>query len=242
MVLLQPFMQEHGVIIGRDALFTLLSDYGLLIRKRKRRIPRTTNSNHWLRLYPNLIKDIIPSSPNQLWVSDITYITLESSFAYLSLITDAYSHMVVGYYLSEDLCAAGCVKALKMALKNLPAEAYLIHHSDRGIQYCSTEYVEVLHNRKISISMTQTSDPRDNAIAERMNGILKDELLEAQFTTYQEALDSVAKAIEVYNYQRPHSSVDMLMPAIAHTQSGILKKRWKNYYKPTQKKEVTMQT
>lgn len=239
LVMLEPFMLEHGISIGRDTLFTLLADRGLLVRKRRRKAPRTTNSNHWYEKYPDLAKFIMPAAPNEVWVSDITYITLESSFAYLSLITDAYSHMIIGYFLSEDLSACGCVKALMMALKTLPEEHYLVHHSDRGIQYCSTEYVQVLLNRKISISMTQTSDPRDNAIAERVNGIIKDELLEERFAGFHQARVGVAKAISIYNNQRPHSSIDMLVPSAAHTQSGTLKRRWKHYYKRAKPKEVT---
>lgn len=242
MVLLEPFMQEHEINMGRDAFFALLSAYGLLIRKRQCRVPRTTDSRHWYTMYPNLIKGMVVTGPNQVWVSDITYITLENGFAYLSLVTDMYSHKMVGYYLSENLCAAGCVKALKMALEYLPEGSILIHHSDRGIQYCCAEYVEVLHNKQISISMTQTSDPRDNAIAERVNGILKQEFLEEKYSTISQATRHIAQSIGIYNYQRPHSSVDMLMPAIAHERSGYLKPRWKTYYKTNKKKEVPMPT
>lgn len=224
-------MQQHAISIGRDAFFEMLSVNGLLVRRKKRSKPQTTFSNHWLRKYKNLIIGFIPNAPNQLWVSDITYIHLDDGFAYLSLITDAYSHKIVGFYLSEDLSAKGCIMALKMALKNNPSFDKLIHHSDRGLQYCSADYVKLLQDNNIAISMTENGDPRENALAERVNGILKDELLEVCYPSYPEAQKAIATAISIYNHQRPHSSVDMLTPVIAHTKTGELKKHWKNYYK-----------
>lgn len=182
--------------------------------------------------------DFIPIRPNQLWVCDITYIHIADDFGYLSLITDAYSHKIVGFYLSEDLSAKGCILALKMALKNNPQRENLIHHSDRGLQYYSADYVQLLKSSSAQISMTQNSDPLENAIAERVNGILKDELLEQRFGTFSIAQREVAIAISTYNHLRPHGSVDMLMPAVAHTKTGILKKHWKNYYSINKKKEV----
>lgn len=232
------FMKEHHIEIGRDAMFDLLATHQLLIRKRKRRVPVTTFSDHWMRKYPSLIVDFIPTAPNQLWVSDITYITLKDDFAYLSLITDAYSRKIVGFYLSETLSADGCIKALQMALKNNPQLGRLIHHSDRGSQYCCADYVSILDKHFIKISMTQSGDPLENAIAERVNGILKDELLEKIYINYQEAKQAIAAAISIYNYQRPHSSIDMLTPIEAHLREGELKRRWKNYY--SKKKEVVM--
>lgn len=228
--LLQTFLSAHGIQIGRDALFELLSVHQLLIRKRRRRVPQTTFCNHWYRKYPNLIVDMPVTKPDMLWVSDITYITLQAGFAYLSLVTDAYSRQIMGYHLSKNLLAGGCVKALKMALKRLPEKSTLIHHSDRGSQYCSTEYVEQLQDRNIAISMTQHSDPRENAIAERVNGIIKQELLEISYNTIEQAKQGIKKAVEIYNYERPHSSIDMLTPAQAHSLNGELKKHWKNYY------------
>ncbi len=232
------FMREHHIEIGRDAMFDLLATHKLLIRKRKRRVPVTTFSDHWMRKYPNLIVDFIPTAPNQLWVSDITYITLKDDFAYLSIITDAYSRKIVGFYLSETLSAEGCIKALQMALKNNPQLGRLIHHSDRGSQYCCADYVSILDKHFVKISMTQSGDPLENAIAERVNGILKDELLEKIYINYQEAKQAIAAAISIYNYQRPHSSIDMLTPIEAHLREGELKRRWKNYY--SKKKEVVM--
>lgn len=239
LVMLQPFLQKHKIVIGRDALFALLSANNLLIRKRKRRIPRTTFSDHWFKKHPNLIIGVAVIRPNQLWVSDITYIKYSNSFAYLSLVTDAYSHMIVGYYLSRDLSADGCTKALKMAIKQLPAESSLIHHSDRGCQYCSMEYVDLLYGNNISISMTQNSDPRENAIAERVNGIIKQEFLETAYPNLKLAVQGVKNAVNVYNSERLHSSIDMLTPSQAHTMTGELKRHWKNYYK-LKNKEVVM--
>lgn len=235
---MEGFMKEHNIEIGRDAMFDLLATHKLLVRKRKRRVPVTTFSDHWMRKYPNLIVDFIPTAPNQLWVSDITYITLKDDFAYLSLITDAYSRKIVGFYLSETLSADGCIKALLMALKNNPQLGRLIHHSDRGSQYCCADYVSILDKHFVKISMTQSGDPLENAIAERVNGILKDELLEKIYVNYQEAKQAIAAAISIYNYQRPHSSIDMLTPIEAHLREGELKRRWKNYY--SKKKEVVM--
>jgi putative transposase len=235
---MEGFMREHHIEIGRDAMFDLLATHKLLIRKRKRRVPVTTFSDHWMRKYPNLIVDFIPTAPNQLWVSDITYITLKDDFAYLSLITDACSRKIVGFYLSETLSADGCIKALQMALKNNPQLGRLIHHSDRGSQYCCADYVSILDKHFVKISMTQSGDPLENAIAERVNGILKDELLEKIYINYQEAKQAIATAISIYNYQRPHSSIDMLTPIEAHLREGELKRRWKNYY--SKKKEVVM--
>lgn len=235
--MMNSFFQQHKIQIGRDAFFDLLRERGLLIRRRRCKKPRTTFSGFWLKRYPNLTKDFIPTAPNQLWVSDITYLPVGNDFGYLSLITDACSHKVVGFYLSEDLTARGCIMALKMALKNNPQRENLIHHSDRGLQYYSGGYMKLLGS--IRISMSENSDPLENPVAERMNGILKGELLENYFETFAQAQRGVAVAISIYNHERPHGSVDNLTPAMAHLQSGELKKRWKNYYKPKQK-EVLM--
>lgn len=239
LIMMNVFMQQHTISIGRDAFFEMLRNQGLLVRKRKRSKPQTTFSNHWLRKYQNLIIGFVPNAPNQLWVSDITYIHLEEGFAYLSLITDAYSHKIVGFYLCEDLSAKGCVLALKMALNNNALQDNLIHHSDRGLQYCSHDYVDLLEGNGIKISMTQNGDPLENAMAERVNGILKDELLEICYPGYAQAQVAIASAISIYNFQRPHSSVDMLTPVVAHTKTGVLKKHWKNYYAIKRKEAVT---
>ena len=228
---MQPFLAAHGFQIGRDALFTLLSERGLLIKKRKRSGCITTFSRHRFKKYPNLIKDFIPIAPNQLWVSDITYIHLKQGFAYLSLITDAYSRKIVGFYLSRDLSAQGSLKALKMALTNNLNRTGLIHHSDRGVQYCCNEYVNLLDTKhNIKISMTENGDPLENAIAERINGILKQELLEEEFADFEAAQKAVAIACSTYNHLRPHGSINNMKPVEAHQKTGKLKRTWKNYY------------
>jgi putative transposase len=236
--MMEEFMQQHQIYIGRDAMFDLFAFNKLLVRKRRRRIPITTFSNHWMRKHPNLIVGFIPAAPNQLWVSDITYICLVGDFAYLSLITDAYSRKIVGFCLSKTLAADGCIKSLKMALKGNSPLDRLIHHSDRGCQYCCADYVEILDKHFVKISMTQSGDPLENALAERVNGILKEELLEKQYLNFQQAQQAVAVAISIYNHQRPHSSIDMLTPVEAHLREGELKRRWRNYY--SKRKEVGM--
>lgn len=235
-VMLQDFVGRHGIKMGRDALFSLLGERGLLVRKRKRKAV-TTYSKHWLRKYPNLIREFVPPAPNRLWVSDITYIVVAEGFAYLSLVTDAYSHKITGFYLSKTLEAKGTVLALGMAIKSCADTTNLIHHSDRGVQYCCADYVDALQQKSIKISMTENGDPLENAIAERVNGILKEELLQVRYDRFEEAKKSVGKAITVYNTVRLHSSCDMLTPIEAHKKEGELKKHWKNYYK---KKEVVM--
>jgi len=238
LVVMRPFMDEHGIHIGRDMFFELLRVNGFLIR-RKRRGSRTTFSAHRLKKYSDLVKGYKVTRADQLWVSDITYIPLTRGFAYLSVITDAYSRRIMGFELSRDLSAAGCTRALQMALRSRSGEAPLIHHSDRGIQYCSAEYVGLLNENQVAISMTQSGDPRDNAIAERINGILKQELLNRAYANFKQASEQVTKAINVYNHLRPHSSVDMLTPEKAHIQTGEIRRRWKSYYK-TAAKEVMM--
>jgi putative transposase len=237
--MLQSFLCEHGISLGRDGLFKLLADYGLLVRKRRRKAPRTTFSDHWMRKYPNLIEGLSLDAANMLWVSDITYISTSDGFGYLSLTTDAYSRKIVGYCLSKNLAAEGCLQALKMALKQLPQTHKLIHHSDRGCQYCCTDYVEQLSAKNIAISMTQNSDPRENAIAERVNGILKIELLDTVNCKFKEAKKRTEEAIYIYNYERLHSSIEMATPHQAHSMNGPLKRHWKNYY-TKKEKEVTM--
>lgn len=228
---LDPFLNQHQISIGRDCLFNLLAEYKLLVRKRKRKVPVTTFSNHWLRKYPNLIIGIVPMAAHQLWVSDITYIRhSQSQHGYLSLVTDAYSRKIVGYYLSKDLSAEGCIKALKKALAQLPTGSKLIHHSDRGCQYCSFDYVALLQDNDIRISMTQSGDPLENAIAERVNGILKQELLKEGFMDLSSARRAVEVAILVYNNIRLHSSIDMLTPEEAHRMEGTFRRHWKTYY------------
>jgi putative transposase len=238
---MQDFMKEHAIDIGRDAFFSVLGKHGLLLRIRKRKAI-TTNSYHWFKRYPNLIRELVPISPNQLWVADITYIVIGNGFGYLSLITDAFSHKIVGYYLSRDLSAKGCITALKMGLNRNRNTEKLIHHSDRGMQYCCHEYVELLQQGEIKISMTENGNPLENAIAERVNGILKEELLEQIYPCFDTAKQAVAEAVSIYNHHRPHGSISNYTPHEAHSLEGIQTKRlWKNYYKP-KIKEVEIQT
>jgi putative transposase len=229
--LIQPKLKGE-LHLGRDLFFDFLRNNGLLVRKRRYRA-RTTFSNHWLRKYPNLITGFQPDQAHQLWVSDITYIDTEEGFAYLSLITDAYSRKIVGWALGNTLEAKHSVRALKMALRQLPKGIKnVIHHSDRGVQYCCDDYVKILINKLFRISMTENGDPRENAIAERVNGILKDEWLNSMtFKTKEEARPHVEKIIKIYNQFRPHDSLDRNTPCFAHAKQGVLTRRWKNYYK-----------
>ena len=233
--MMQPFMMEHNIKMGRDALFTLLSANGLLIRKRKRRI-QTTNSLHWLRKYPNLVRDFIPTAINQLWVSDITYWKVGDRYVYISFITDAFSHKIVGYFVSETLEAAGSIEALRMALSASGAESHpqLTHHSDRGIQYCSQQYVKLLQDYGIQISMTENGDPLENAMAERINGIMKEEYLETyQVDNIKDARALLKEVVELYNAQRPHMSIGYATPNEVHQSTQPIKTErvWKNYYR-----------
>jgi transposase InsO family protein len=238
--LMGPFLKRNEISIGRDSMFNLLRLHGLLIGKTYRNKPKTTNSKHWMKKYPNLIENLTPVMAGGLWVSDITYIELSQGHSYLSLVTDAYSRKIVGFHLNEQLTASGPVAALEMAIRSCDSTEGLIHHSDRGCQYCSNEYVEILQERKISISMTQSGDPRDNAIAERVNGILKTELLEDVYTDVTAARTSIARAVNTYNYLRPHSSIDMLTPALAHSKTNYLERCWKSPYQRKLEREAIM--
>lgn len=225
--MLQSKLAAHGIKMGRDALYQLLGEHGYLLRYRRRK-PYTTNSNHPYKKYPNLIRDIkYLTHPGQLWVSDITYLRLLDRFCYLSIITDAYSHKIIGYCLHPTLHSDGPVNALIQAVQSKRGKS-LIHHSDRGSQYCCTEYVSVLEHYHIRISMTEQGDPYENAIAERVNGILKEEfLLNKSFTSFAEAEAAAKNAVEKYNHIRPHDSCDKLTPVQAHDRNGFLHKRWK---------------
>ena len=228
--MLLPCMEDHDLYMGRDQLFDLLRENGLLVKKRRRSQPRTTDSNHWMKRYPDLATKLKLNRADQLWVSDITYIRLTANrFGYLSLVTDAYSRKIVGFHISDNLQAEGPVAALQMALGSRCGTAPLIHHSDRGSQYCADEYVSLLKANEISISMTQSGDPRDNAIAERVNGILKQELLLEVYPTIKQAHRSLVSAVDIYNRIRPHSSLDMMTPEKAHAQTGPIKRRWKSW-------------
>lgn len=222
----------EGMTLGRDEFFDLLRDNHLLVKRRVYRV-RTTYSNHWLHKYPNLIKDFVPDKAHRLWVSDITYLETSQGFIYLFLITDAYSRKIVGWSLGDTLEAKHSVTALRMALRQLPAHVTdIFHHSDRGVQYCSAQYVKILRKRNIKISMTENGDPLENAIAERINGILKTEWINDLSLNYKElAVKEIDKIIKIYNISRPHGSINMMTPENAHAQEGVLKRHWKNYYK-----------
>ena len=228
--LYQMLRQEvhlHGIPMGRERFCSLLRDNGLQIKKR-RTYARTTNSNHHYKRWPDLAAGAHPGATGELWVSDITYLTIKSGFIYLSLITDAYSRKIVGYHLSQTLKSHSCIIALNKAISCAPNPAALIHHSDRGIQYCCDQYVTRLQNNNIRISMTQSGSPYENAIAERVNGILKNELgLNAVFDNYSAAVGPTHKAIHLYNNVRPHMSCGYLTPAVAHLNKQELKKMWK---------------
>lgn len=240
LIMLQPFLQQYHITIGRDQFFDLLAKNKLLVRKTKRSV-HTTNSKHHFRRYPNLIKGFTPLKAHELWVCDITYIPLKDRFAYLFLITDAYSRKIVGHHVSDDMKVSSAVVALKKALEQKPVETIVIHHSDRGIQYCSHEYVNLLQQHHAMISMTQSGDPLENAIAERVNGILKTELISSSYDDIDKAALSIARAVIVYNYKRRHSSLNWQIPAEVHTQKGPQIKRWKNYYYKAKNTEEKMQ-
>jgi putative transposase len=223
------YLLKDRLGIGRDKLFELLRDEGLLVYKKKK-YTITTHSKHWMKKYPNLIKDMELVRPEQVWVADITYIdTNEDGSAYLHLITDAYSKQIMGYELCGNMEAASTLKALQMAVSNRKySDEPLIHHSDRGLQYCSKLYTDYLKQHQITISMTENSDPYENAVAERVNGILKDEFgLDEQLCNISEALQQTRQSITIYNNNRPHMSCSMLTPVQMHQQKEIKLKSYK---------------
>lgn len=229
LAMMEPDLAERKLKIGRDRLFDLLRVEDLLIRPR-RRYKSTTNSNHSLRVWPNLVRDLVPHRSEQIWVSDITYIRTDKGFLYLNLVTDAYSKKVMGYHLSHSLSAKGTVAALRMALsqRQFP-ERELTHHSDRGIQYCSKNYVELLQEHQISISMTDKGSPEQNPVAERINRTFKEQFRMGQiFESYGQAMEHLLRVIAVYNYKRPHSSCSGLTPQAAHFTNEPLIRLWKN--------------
>ena len=228
-IMLQPFFTQHNITMGRDNFFALLARNKLLVRKRNRNV-YTTNSKHHFYRYPNLVKDFTPLKAHELWVADITYIPLKNRFAYLFLITDAYSRKIVGFHVSDDMKVSSATLALKKALAQKPPETIVIHHSDRGIQYCSTAYVQLLQQHHAHISMTQNGDPYENAIAERVNGILKTELVSKYYDNIDLAAMHIARCITIYNYRRRHSSLNWQIPDDVHKQQGPQIRRWKNYY------------
>jgi putative transposase len=214
--LLREDFKEASVSIGRDRFFELLAEKDMLVAPKPGK-PRTTNSRHSLPVFGNLISGRVISGPNEVWVSDLTYIRTEEGFLYASLITDAYSRKIVGAHIGDSLEAEGCLIALKQALKDLPEDKHPIHHSDRGCQYCCHEYVELLQSRGLAISMTQEMHCYENAQAERVNGILKQEYhLDQRFKTKAQAKKTFEQALWLYNYRRPHLSLKYHFPAKVH--------------------------
>jgi putative transposase len=210
-------LREAGVKIGRDRMFEVLGELNLLVPPLRSESPRTTDSYHCLPVFRNQIKDLVLTKPNQVWVVDLTYIRTEMGFLYLALVTDKMSRKIVGYHCGDTLEAAGCIAALDKALADLPPGVYPIHHSDKGTQYCCHAYVDRLTERGLSISMTETNHCAENALAERVNGILKCEyLLGTTFRSKKSARLAVTHAVHCYNTRRPHTSLKMRMPADVH--------------------------
>ena len=232
--LLQPFLIEHQIKMGRDRLFDVLSANYLLVKRRKKQTI-TTNSYHRFKKYPNLIRNFIPTEPNQLWVSDITYWKIATGFVYISFITDAYSRKIVGSHVAQTMEAVETMEALKIAISGLrkgpDCHFQLTHHSDRGMQYCSDKYVKLLESNNIGISMTENGDPLENAIAERVNGIIKEEYLnDYQVDNLEEAKELLEAVIKLYNNERPHMRIGNLTPNQVHQNNIKTEKLWKNYY------------
>lgn len=231
---LHHLLAEKGVYarwsvkMGRDKLGELMAANGLLAKKKSGRA-RTTNSLHSYRKYPNLLKNMEITGKNQAWVSDITYVAVGGGFSYLSLVTDAHSRKIVGWHLGRDLRAQGCLRALGMAVADCKKPpGGLIHHSDRGVQYCCHDYVRLLKKHGIGLSMTVNGDPYENALAERVNRTIKEEMLQGRaFFTHRDAEQAVAEAIAAYNEERPHASLDFKTPKSVHNSGAAnLKKRW----------------
>lgn len=231
--------------VGRDVFRSILHENGLSLNPRRRR-PRTTNSRHGMPTYPNLVKNVIPTRPNQIWVGDITYIEIQDpkesagyGFTYLSLLQDAYSKMILGWCLAPTLEAKYTEQALQMAAETLP-ETFsdtLIHHSDRGTQYASANYIDRLTRLRIVPSMTENGNPKDNAMAERINSTIKNELLHGRaFQSIDEARLAIKQAITYYNNERPHLSIDFHTPAEAHQMTGEISKRWHSWREAAIKK------
>lgn len=231
---LLPELKTHAIKIGRDKFFDVLRKNHLLIKSKRCRT-KTTCSYHHFNRYKNLIENAKPTRANEVWVSDITYLWLkpQDRFCYLSVITDLYSRKIVGHCVHNSLSVKGCIDALREALANRKDKTRsLIHHSDRGVQYCCHAYVSLLQKQQIQISMTQTGDPLENAVAERVHKTIKEEFTndrQINFCTIDEAKTEIKKFIAFYNKQRPHRSLQWLTPNAAHQGSGILKRVWKTY-------------
>ncbi len=240
---LKAVIRGSGIKMGRDKFYSVLRGYDLLVKPRQRRI-KTTDSKHGYRKYPNLIKGYTANGPEQIWVSDITFVPMETGFVYVSLVTDQYSKRIMGYQAHPTLEAEGALGALKMALKNRRyREKKLIHHSDRGTQYACEEYVRVLQQNGILISMSAPGNPYENAVAERVNGTIKAEFsLDGYFRDIEQVRRVLKETVSVYNTERPHASCDYLTPEQAHQRQGVLKKRWRTYKRKIQPPTVDEET
>jgi transposase InsO family protein len=215
--LLKSELEEAGVRIGRDRLFEELRKRDLLLEPQPAQFPHTTQSYHNMPVFRNLVKETKVERPNHVWLSDLTYLRTKEGYLYLALITDQYSRKIVGSHAGDSLEAVGCVRALESALKDLPAGAQPIHHSDQGSQYCCHEYVNRLQERGLAISMTENNHCAENALAERMNGILKQEYsLGAEFPSKAAARAAVRQAISLYNTKRPHTALGYRVPEAVH--------------------------
>jgi putative transposase len=217
--------------VGRDMLFRILKANHMLIQP-KRRYHTTTNSHHRFRKHKNLIENVVPEEPEQIWVSDITYVGNRQNPMYLALVTDAYSKQIMGYDLSNSLDVSGSLRALKMAVKKRKYKNNIVtHHSDRGLQYCSNEYQDLLKQSKMNCSMTESYDPYANAVAERVNGILKGEFIGYKNKYSLATMDKLIKnSIDIYNERRPHFSCFYKTPRQMHQQNEIKIKSYKNIY------------
>jgi len=225
--LIKPELVRLDIKCGRDKLNEILRSEGMLIKKKKNYM-RTTNSYHRFYKHPNLIKDLNINRAEQVWASDITYLRSAQGWLYLSLITDVYSKQIVGHQLSDNLRTINCINALKTAIKTRKyPDRPLIHHSDRGLQYCSPDYIETLEKNNIGISMTTKHDPYENAVAERINGTLKNEFdLGDRLQDQKSAERELRKAIWIYNNLRPHESCNFLTPRETHANENIELKKW----------------
>ncbi len=216
--LFKGILVKAGVRLGRDRFFEVLRQQGLLLAPKPVEYPCTTNSQHCLPVFTNRIKGLVVSKPNEVWVGDLTYLRTEAGFLYLALLTDKCSRKVVGYHCGDTLAAGGCLAALKQALADLPAGATPIHHTDQGTQYCCHEYVNWVTAHGLSVSMTETDHCAENALAERMNGILKGEYgLGGEFKTKASAHLAVDQAVHQYNNRRPHTALGYRTPQTAHS-------------------------
>ena len=219
--LIQPLLGEQGIKLGRDALFDYLRQAGLLVKPRKN-YTKTTFSRHWMRKHPNLLEAVCVDQPEKVFVSDITYLESDEGVHYLSLVTDACSRKIMGYEVSREMKASDVVKALNMAVGTRRYTTPLIHHSDRGSQYCSSEYQKVLQEAGITPSMTEGYDCYQNALAERVNGILKQEFLLYKCKSFADLQVLVGQSVDIYNRLRPHLSLGMKTPEEAHEKASSL--------------------